>query len=198
MYNNEYLFFNWLGDFRSKDKDNSGRLDPRELNIKTIQLTTLTLKLEDKLLPLHELSREFKGQFNEYLADAKINSCSLHWLEVEPGQAPTTYNDELLNMGDKMLLIYDWQKFFEILDRSVEELGFQYSREKLWYYDPTTHNGELTLHHKDKKFEYQNEYRILIAPTDQNPIKVSLPGLKAISIVVDTKDYLKLRVKIEE
>ncbi|WP_269009469.1 hypothetical protein [Aquirufa ecclesiirivi] len=197
MYNNEYLYFNWLGEFRSKDSDNSGRLDPRELNTKTSQLKNLKLKVEGKDFLLHEICKEFKGQFIEHLADAKINSCSLHWLEVEFGQIPTTFNDKLLNMGDKMLLIYDWQKFFEILDKSVEELGYQYSRKKLLYYDPTNHNGELTLHHKDNKFEYQNEYRILIAPTNQKAMMVYLPGLKSISQVVDTNDYMKISIKIE-
>ncbi|MBL7779896.1 MAG: hypothetical protein JNM22_01680, partial [Saprospiraceae bacterium] len=73
-----------------------------------------------------------------------------------------------------------------------------YSRKKVTYYDPNTHNGDLTLHHKDEAYSFQNEYRILISPTKNEPVKVKLAGLNKISIVIDTKDIENLRVEITE
>ncbi|GAB5527406.1 MAG: hypothetical protein Roseis2KO_52780 [Roseivirga sp.] len=195
MYDNEYLFFNSLKGFRGPDDDGSGRFDPRELNVKNEQLTTLTIITDSKEIHLHEELQKFNGQFIEHLSEPKINCCSLHWMEIEPEEPASTYHDNLLGMGDKTLLIFDWKRFFEILDNSLESQGLQYSRRKVTYYDPKTYSGEMTLHHKDHKLSWQNEYRVLIAPTQNKPIRVNLPGLKEISHVVETINLPKLRIK---
>jgi hypothetical protein len=197
MFENEYLYFKSLRDFRDTIKDGSGRLDPRELNLKNEQLTTLTVLKDDKEIPLHKVLKGFSGQYMEHLSEPKINCCSLHWMEIEPEQPPSTFNDKLLGMGDKALLIYDWKKFFEILDQSLENLKLKYSRKKVEYYDPKTFSGEISLHHKNKEFSWQNEYRILIAPTDNEPLNIPLTGMKEISCVIESKDFESVRIKIE-
>jgi hypothetical protein len=196
MYNQEYLYFKSLKDFRSSQKDVTGRKDPKELNLSNKQLKKLTIKIDDtKIIHLHDL-KGFSGQFTEFLGDSKINCCSLHWLKIVPNQAPSTFNEKLLNLGDKSLLIYNWRKFFEIFDNSIRQMGLEFSRKKVKYYDPKVFNGNISLHHKDKEYSWQNEYRILIAPTNNEPIFVSIPGLKKISCVIDTKDLINLRIKI--
>lgn len=198
MYQNEYLYFKSLKDFRSADDDKSGRLDPKELNLKNVQLATLTLTVNSKELHLHEILKEFSGQLMEHLAEPKVNCCSLHWFEIEPEKISSTFHEKLLDIGDKAMIILDWEKFFEILDYSLESLGLDYSRKKVTYYDPKKFNGEITLHHKDEKYKYQNEYRILIAPTDNMPKKIPLPGLKKISHIIESRDLAKLRIEIKK
>ncbi len=197
MFENEYLYFKSLKDFRDYSKDGTGRLDPRELNLKNEQLTTLTVQKDDKEIHLHKVLKGFSGQYMEHLSEPKINCCSLHWMELEAGQSPSTFNDKLLGMGDKALLIYDWKKFFEILDQSLENLKLEYSRKKVEYYNPKTFSGDITLHHKNEEFNWQNEYRILIAPTDNKPLNIPLKGMKEISCVIESKDYESIRIKIE-
>lgn len=63
------------------------------------------------------------------------------------------------------------------------------------YYDPKSYSGELTLHHKDESFNHQKEYRILIQPTENDPVNISLPGLKKISIVIDARSIKVLRIE---
>ncbi len=198
MFNNEYLFFSSLIDFRSLKLDEGGRMDSRELNTSTTQLTSLKIKTNKNEYELHKLFKNFSGQFNEYLLDPTIKCCSLHLLDIQIDHPPKTYNYNISQMGDKILLIYNLESFFKILDNSIEKLNYQYSRKKVEYYDPKVQNGALTLHHKDNSFEYQNEYRILIRHTNgQNPVKIKLPGLKKISCVIDAKDYNNLRIKVE-
>ena len=197
MYENEYLYFKSLREFRSDSKDRTGRLDPRELNLKNMQLTTLTVSKHDKEIHLHKVLQGFNGQYMEHLSEPKINCCSLHWMEIELGHPPSTFNDKLLRMGDKALLIYDWKKFFEILDQSLENLELEYSRKKVEYYNPKSFSGEISLHHKNEEFNWQNEYRILIAPTDNEPINIPLKGLKEISCVIESKYYESVRIQIK-
>lgn len=196
MYEKEYLRFSSLKDFRSDSKDLTGRLDSRELNVKNVQLKTLTISTDKNELVLHEAFNEFNAQYMEHLSNPKTNCCSLHWMEIEPEQPPTTFNYKLLSMGDKALLIYDWIKFFEILDSSIEELKLKYSRKKVEYYNPKSFNGDITLHHKNEQYSWQNEYRILISPTDDQPINISIKGLKKISYVIDSKNYENIRIKL--
>ena len=196
MYNKEYLYFNSLNDFRSNNKDLSGRLDPRELNTKNEQLKTLSIRIDNiNEIHFHEM-KKFSGQYNEYFKDPNINCCSLNWMEIEPGHTATTFHKNLINMGEKALLIYDCKKFYEILDKAIGNRGFEYSRKKVSYYNPKKFNGDLTLHHKSDEFSWQNEYRILIKPTNYKPINVALPGLKKISIIINTKDIEKLRIEL--
>jgi hypothetical protein len=74
-------------------------------------------------------------------------------------------------------------------------MNYTFSRKKVTDYSPKIHNGEISLHHKDEKFEYQNEYRILISPTKNEPINIPLPGLKEISTVIDSSNLNKLIFK---
>ena len=197
MFENEYLYFKSLIDFRADSKDGTGRLDPLELNMKNEQLTTITISKDDKEIHLHKVLKDFNGQFMEHLSEPKINCCSLHWMDIEPDNPPSTFNDKLLGMGEKALMIYDWKKFFEILDQSLENLELKYSRKKVEYYNPKTFSGDLSLHHKNEEFSWQNEYRILIAPTDTRPLYIPLKGMKEISCVIESKDYKNIRIKIE-
>ena len=195
MYENEYLYFNCLKGFRGV-KDEEGRFDPRELNVKNKQISTLAIRIGENTYELDKMLDKFSCQLMANLEEPKVNCCSLHWLEIEPGKPPSTINNELLKMGDKVLLILDGVAFFNILDQSLEKHGLAYKREKVKYYDPRTYNGELSLHQKDIEFEFQNEYRILINSHDSKPSKINLPGLRKISCVIDSKDLFDLRIEI--
>lgn len=197
MYNKEYLFFSSLKEFRSNAFNPSGRLDNKELNTKNEQLTSLSATIGSKTIHFHKM-KDFRGQYMEYLEQPKINCCSLHWLEIEQGFPPTTYDERLIEMGEKTILIYDLSKFFEILGKSIQLLGYDFHREKVRYYDSGNYNGDLTLHRKDIRYEYQNEYRILIYPTNNNPIKIPLKGLKEISAVVETSKLKNMKIETKK
>ena len=194
MFENEYLHFKPLKYFRDPKKDLTGRLDSRELNISNIPFTNLTLKLGHKKIEMHKVLKDFNGQFNEYLSDPKTSCCSLHWMELNFGEINSNFNERLLEMGDKALLIFNGSKFVEILDKSIEKLGYKYKRRRVEYYSPKSFNGKLTLHHKDEFYKYQNEYRILISPTTDEPINIFVPGLKEISTVVNSSDIKNLKL----
>lgn len=195
MYENEYLYFKPLKDFRSPLNDKSGRLDPKELNTKNVQIDNLTIIVDCKEIALHKLLTDFSGQFTEQLDNPRINCCSMHWIELEHGIINNSSDEKLLEFGDKVLLITDCDKFIEILDDSIKKLNFQSKRGMVTYYAPKTFNGDITLHHKDERYSYQNEYRILINPTNNEPINIPLPGLKDISVLINSSELNKLIVQ---
>jgi hypothetical protein len=195
MYGREYLYFKSLKDFRSSEEDKTGRLDPRELNLKNKQIKSLTIQNSEKEVHMHKILKSFNAQYMENLSDSKINCCSLHWLEVEPGKSPSTHDPKIVGLGDQAILVYNWTEFYKILDNSLESLGYEYSRKKVIYYNPKTFDGNLTLHHKNEYYSWQNEYRILIAPTDNLPVNVPMPGLQKISSLVRTEALETVRLE---
>jgi hypothetical protein len=195
LYSNEYLYFKCLKDFRGKNTDKFGRLDPKELNVKNVQITNFSLSIENREIASSKISPEFNAQFMEHLDDPKINCCSLFSTDIEFDQYISEFDERLNVLGDKMLIIHDYRNFFEILDTSLESLGIPYSRKFVTYYNPKTYNGELTLHHKDFAYSYQNEYRILIKPAEFQPIKIPVPGLKDISFIIYTRDIRSLVIR---
>lgn len=198
MYSNEYLYFNSLETFKkSIDSDQPGRNDPLELVVNLEQLKSLSIKTNNKTILSDKISKNFSGQYISHLEKPKINCCSLYWTELEVGKKAPTFNKRLLQMGDKMLIIYDCQKFFEILDENFKKLNYQYSRKKVSYFDRKSYNGELTLHQKDNDFSYQNEYRILFKQPNDKAIKIYIPGLKNISTIINSKDYDNLKIQIQ-
>lgn len=77
MYSKEYLYFNRLSTFRKTEKDNSGRLDPKEANLTNIQIKTFDLKLPEKTIKLNEIVKDFSAQFNSFPTKIPNNVCSL-------------------------------------------------------------------------------------------------------------------------
>ncbi|WP_210463004.1 hypothetical protein [Rufibacter roseolus] len=195
MYENEYLYFNSLKYFRSDSKDITGRLDPRELNTKNLQLKNLLIKKGDVEIELSEALSNFSGQYMEHPDDSTVSCCSLFTIDIDLNGVLSNVSDKALEMGNKMLLIFDCLAFFKILDESIVKCGYEYKRRPVIYYDPKTYNGDLTLHHKDLAFKFQEEYRILIESKENQPIKIPLPGLRNISVVIDSMAAKTLELK---
>jgi hypothetical protein len=197
MYEKEYLFFNSFSSFRTKETDACGRNDPREANIKNKQITYLEITLPNaKTIKLSEISKQFNAQYNEFPTIIPHNICSLYTLHFGDNLSYQKIDDRVLCLGDKTIVIYNLEEFFNILDNSLEKQKLEFSRKPITYYNYKVHNGDLTFHHKDDSYRYQNEYRILIQTSGTEKVKVCLPGLKKISAVVDTIKINTLELKM--
>ncbi|WP_421889869.1 hypothetical protein [Marinoscillum sp.] len=188
MYENEYLFFNTLRSFRATEKDDSGRTDPREANTLNTQLTYLEIiTSKGTKIKLSEISQKFNGQYNEHPTEIPYNICSLYTLEIEEDLNIKPVDKQVLNLGTRTLLIYNLEAFFNALDSSLSHLGIEYSRKPVIYYDHRTFEGNLTLHHKNQEFSFQNEYRILLQTPGTEVMKIPIPGLKTFSALGESK-----------
>jgi hypothetical protein len=195
MYMNEYIYFSVFDDFRkSINTDTSGRFDPREGNLLNKQIKYLALKVNDKRIEISRNALEFKGQYMEYLRKPRMNICSLFKLVFDDAFNLIPFSDSLEELGGKALVIFNLIKFFEILDTQLESLGYEYSRRTVTYYDSEYTDGNIDLHHKDHMYEFQQEYRILIAPAGLSGIKVPVPGLQEVSNVLNTNLLKDLKI----
>jgi len=188
MYENEYLFFNTLRSFRATKKDETGRADPREANTLNKQLTYLEITTsKGTRIKLSEISKEFNAQYNEHPTEIPYNICSLYTLRINEDLTIEQIDERVLNLGTRSLLIHNLDSFFKALDNSLSNLGIEYSRKPVNYYDHRTFEGELTLHHKDKEFSFQNEYRILLQTEGTETMNIPISEMKRFSTLVETQ-----------
>lgn len=196
MYKNEYLFFNSFSSFRQSEKDPYGRNDPREANTKNKQVRYLEIITDTgAAIKLSEISINFNSQFHESPSEVPHNICSLYTLHFNEEFKSPEIDDRILRLGNRALIIYDLDQFFDTLDNALEMQGLAFSRRSVRYYDHKTYDGNLTFHDKDSEFSYQNEYRILIKTSGKEKLSIHLPGLSTISAVIDTKLLATIEVK---
>lgn len=184
-FRNDYLYFSPLMFFRSSNKDKFGMFDPREGNLKIIQGKRLTVTIKGKELHLHDMFKNFDCQYQEYPTKISGNVCSLHMLVMEEMQKTFSFDDRLYLEDGKALLIYDVPRLFNSIDESLRLLDMGFQRADVIYYDPKTLSGDLSFFHKDKSFDFQNEYRILLKTPGNSPVKIKMADLKEYSIVLD-------------
>lgn len=195
MYANEYLFFSPLAAFRAKERDPSGRNDPREGNLTNHQAKDLEITVPNgPKIKLQEVSSQFTAQFIESPTVLRYNVCSLYLLRLDGHLQFPPIDDRMLSMGDMTLVIHNATSFLEVLDESLSSETFDFSRKPVKYYDPKTFNGSLGVHDKDNCLEYQSEYRIILDTPGTAGIKVKLPGLKEMSTLRSTDVINKIKL----
>ncbi len=197
MFQKEYLFFNTFSSFRSHNLDDlSGRFDPREANTKNTQVKYLEITTAEGVsIKLSEMSKNFNCQFNEHPTVIPYNICSLYTLSYGEDLKVQAIDLRIGHFGDKTLLMHDLGTFFKLLDMALEREQFQYSRKPVIYYDYRSFDGDLTFHHKENSFSFQNEYRILIETPGDRTIKLKIPGLRKISAVINTDQINTLELR---
>ncbi len=192
MYNNEYLYFSCIEDFRNNLNLKFSERDDRNEGVAKITQSTIKkiTNTETKKI-LYEGNIGMKGQLREFYDMSSMNICSLYRAELTKDYTTKDISDKLLELGSKAIVIILPKEFERILDESLESAGFNFKRGPVGYYNPKTFNGELTFHNKEEQYQHQKEYRIAIKSNSKGAIKLSLKGLKKISCVVKTEDIIK-------
>ncbi|AZQ62826.1 hypothetical protein EI427_11450 [Flammeovirga pectinis] len=196
MYENEYLYFKKIFDFKDSDRDNIKRNDPKEGNLINQQLTSLQLSKDGIDYINLKIAENGSAQHTAYDKNANKHICSLFFLEVKIDKKSNhiEYNkidNRMIDFGEYALLIKDPRKLISMIESSLKKLGITKSLEygTVNFYDKNTYNGKLNYFSKTKDHDYQREYRVLFDSTklkgnNSEPIKLKLEGLKSISEVL--------------
>lgn len=78
----------------------------------------------------------------------------------------------------------------------MADMGYTFEMKQVRYYNYKAHNEELTIFDKDIEFSWQNEYRILVWPNPEGDINILIPGLKYMSVVIDSIKIPDLTIEL--
>ncbi len=196
MYAKEYLYFRFQKHFKEGPKDPIGRNDPRDGNLFTEQVNWMELQFPTGVkMKFVRGSNMGHADFSEHLQDPKVNICCLTIIPLSEELRPTGISERLPELGDSAILIYDTERFYDTIEKSLSEMGFTYEMKPVKYYNHKEHNGDLTFFDKDIEFSYQNEYRILIWPNPAGDLKIPVPGLKEMSVVIESTKIPDLSIE---
>lgn len=192
MYNNEYLYFSRIEEFRKNKNINFSERDDRNEGVaKITQSKIIKITNTETKKVLFESKNGFEAQLREYYDMGLMNICSLYRAELTKDYKTIDISNRLLELGNKAIVILIPKEFEKILDESLELAGYNFKRGPVEYYDPKTHDGQLSFHHKEVQYQHQKEYRIAIKTNSVGGVKVSLNGLKKISCIINTVDIIK-------
>jgi hypothetical protein len=191
MFDEEYLFFSAQRSFR-KQLDEIGRMDPAEGNLAIHNITSGKLMLPTGDITLDIIS----GQVFEFLAEDHKLLCSLYRPELDQDYQIIDFDERMLAFGPCAMVIHDIPGFFALLFGSFRQLGLEYSSREATYFDSQLLNGEISVHHKDLRYAYQREHRIMTWIPDVEFFKLPLPGMQAFVSIVDSCDVPHLKISV--
>jgi hypothetical protein len=97
------------------------------------------------------------------------------------------YSPDLAEFGTHFVLIQNMPEFLKRLDDALSKLPYKSDRRFVEYKDFSSFTGSKTAFQKNKSFEHQNEYRILIETHLSEPITVTLGSLEDVASLHEAK-----------
>lgn len=195
MYENEYLYFSSLNDFRAPI-ENTGRNDPLEGSLNHLLINAGKISVPGKNFEL----KINAGHINEYSKNNNGKICSMYTLNVDLSGKKDAIDLRLTELGEKALIFHNWNNFISLLSeacKSDPEILY-YGYRAVEYYDKKINYQDLTPYHKENSFQYQNEYRILLCRERTGSFKLFIPGLRQCCAVFDIDLIEKLNITFNE
>lgn len=191
------MFFNTIDEFAIMDA-NEERNDTLEGSIEIKQVDWI--KLQDDKGKTIEFSRtnpKANKLFNAFYTArydksyGNIYSCCA--ITPDTFKNFAKFNPRFEKLGDTLILIDNPNEFFNRVENALKNKGYKFTTHPVTYYDPYTFNGSLTVFHKKKDLNYQNELRIFVQNEMKVPIKICIGSIMDIAIKIRMYDLMKIQ-----
>lgn len=183
------MYLQPLSFYRKEDhNDEVGDLNEGAHKIESFSNAILNRVLENgEIEPVgtmnHGIHREFSHEY------ASLSVYCIYYLII-----PTSdYTNELDVINEKLLkkfggsatVICNLDKFFERLDIYLEDKSYSYKRQTVEYIDVMNYSTQLTPFQKDKKYEHQNELRLVVKnEVEDEPLLLKIGDLSDIAFII--------------
>ena len=100
--------------------------------------------------------------------------------------------ERMKNFGDTALMIKKPYRFLNTIAKELKNINIQFEINKVDYKN-LSKDGEIKINPflKDKQFEYQNEYRIIIERLNNNTNEILIGSLEDYSLISDSKSMIE-------
>ncbi len=195
LYNEGIIYMNTINWFRDYEADQV-RGDQNEGTIwigQPPEISSIRLKTESKEILLKNTGpiKIANGIGNVFCTYAITRG------EDQDLIKPDISKDNF-QFGDTILLINNCSEFISRITKIVQESEYSIKRSPVRYIDFDQHHGSVEWFDKDKKYSYQNEFRILIQPGLGDLLKLNIGSLKNCSCILTKNDLSKLQIEFSK
>lgn len=129
------------------------------------------------------------AQFKEFGNTPLYNVYCMFGLRISKSlnEPKAMYHPDLTDFGTHFVLIQNIPEFFCRLDNELLKLPYKFNRRFVEYKDFLNFTGIKTAFQKNKSFEHQNEYRLLIETKSSEPLIIRLGNLEDIASIHEAK-----------
>lgn len=199
LIENGTIFCRPLEGFRERAKENKPGGDLLEgvteiKNYDEIDNAILTIS------PAGESGKEIKikltkGQFRANVSKVG-NIYSLFSINETSKLEHEIYLDKkILEYGTHAVLIKDIGQFLKRIRKQAQSLNYQIHWGLMDYFDPTEKLiKDLSIFHKSAEYQYESEFRIFIANTAGESLKLTIGNIEDIAQIFEAKRFLRMKV----
>lgn len=199
LIENGTIFCRPIEGFRERAKENKPGGDLLEgvteiKNYDEKDNTTLTFMPEGE--PSKEIKIKLaKGQFRTNVSKVG-NIYSLYSINepLEP-ENEIYLDNRIFEYGTHAVLIKDIGQFLNRIKQQVQSLNYLIFWGLMDYYDPTNKIiKDLSFFHKSTEYQYESEFRIFIANTAGEDMKLAIGNIEDIAQIFESKQLRQLKV----
>jgi hypothetical protein len=194
LYCNTITYFSRLED--------ESRGDPFESVIKLKYFENAIFQIR----PANDPSEEWKNlnatnvSYNEHYKEPLGNLFCMSAFKMPIGKEVSTFHfDERFFKFEYCLMIMNEPLFMKRLGSALEKLPVKSCKNHIEYVDLKKYSGKKTLFQKDIKYNWQEEFRIVLNTEHyrvDDPYKFSIGSIEDISQIFDLKKTKKLEYKL--
>lgn len=188
------LYMNHISTFQQSE-DNYLRQDKLEGADSIDQV--MWIKLMDEEGNTMEFNSE---QLNSAYVTSKpteIDVSIFSFLAINKSLTTTTnkIDERNLEFGDSFMIVLNPPKLVQMFNQKAKELKLSNYWGPVNYYDRKNHIGELNLLSKPNEFQYQNEFRLIIENSNNEPFQINIGDLSSFTEIHPIEKLKNLRFK---
>ena len=121
-----------------------------------------------------------KFHLREFLRDIKGNLFSIYCLRPIDiiGIENFKIDPRIKEFGTHFVVIKNVGKFIDQICIELENIKMDYQTKQVQYYEKDKINDDISLFHKQKEFEYQKEFRIVLYNDEMKPKIIRIGSIK--------------------
>ena len=191
-----HIYCNTIRYFRSIENDNN-RGDKNEGKVFIKQAKNLEVLVKGEIIGIAEKAQIYfdndKNTGNIFCIYG-VESSTIDQTIIS--RQKVLIEEESRDFGKAALLIFDIQEFLNRISESLKALRKEFKIEPVYYFDPNTYQGKLNPYFKSNKYKHQNEVRLLIQNTEEEPFEFYIGDISDISRKIPVSDLNKIEVEV--
>ncbi|ETI57856.1 hypothetical protein [Marinomonas profundimaris] len=188
---NGNIFFNTDKKFTQMDTTDIVRFDPDESLDESRQIKEISIQDKEtrEYIPIGGVTSPIKFRY------ANKGALNIFCVYVHLEKNNSHFDEKNLNFGNSAVVIRDPIEFTKRIHYAANKFSLNIEQSPVEYVDQKKYHGVMGPFRKYDSFKYQNEFRYLLQPGQNEAITLPVGDLRDICFVIPSKDIRQLNIK---